>query len=250
MRASRGTTAFDNVLYTSSTLALRPKDGTLAWHYQHAPGESLDLDEVFERVLVDIGDQKVVFTIGKPGILWKLDRRNGKFLGYKETVFQNVFESIDPKNGTPTYRGRHPRAGDQQVGAVVPEHRRRPQLAGDELSRAGRRAHHPAQPVVHGDVGPQDRVHERVGRHRRRPPLLRDARHRRQRRQARGVRREDDERSVEPRAAGAVSDRRHHHRRAASASSAISIARSAHSTSRPARRSGRRGSARRCRAIR
>jgi alcohol dehydrogenase (cytochrome c) len=104
MRASRGTTAFDNVLYTSSTVALRPSDGTLAWHYQHAPGESLDLDEVFERVLVDIGDQKVVFTIGKPGILWKLDRRSGKFLGYKETVFQNVFESIDPKSGAPQYR--------------------------------------------------------------------------------------------------------------------------------------------------
>jgi PQQ-dependent dehydrogenase (methanol/ethanol family) len=104
MRASRGTTAFDNVLYTSSTVALKPSDGSLAWHYQHAPGESLDLDEVFERVLVDIGDQKVVFTIGKPGILWKLDRRNGKFIGYKETVFQNVFESIDPKSGTPQYR--------------------------------------------------------------------------------------------------------------------------------------------------
>ena len=55
-------------------VALRPKDGKLAWYYQHAPGESLDLDEVFERVLVDIGDQKVVFTIGKAGILWKLDR--------------------------------------------------------------------------------------------------------------------------------------------------------------------------------
>jgi alcohol dehydrogenase (cytochrome c) len=105
MRASRGSSNFDNVLYTSSTVALRPKDGSLAWHYQHAPGESLDLDEVFERVLVDIGDQKVVFTIGKPGILWKLDRRNGQFLGYKETVFQNVFESIDPKSGAPTYRG-------------------------------------------------------------------------------------------------------------------------------------------------
>jgi alcohol dehydrogenase (cytochrome c) len=104
MRASRGTTNFDNVLYTSSTVALHPKDGTLAWHYQHSPGESLDLDEVFERVLVDIGDQKVVFTIGKPGILWKLDRRNGNFLGYKETLFQNVFDSIDPKTGAPQYR--------------------------------------------------------------------------------------------------------------------------------------------------
>ncbi|HKB10816.1 MAG TPA: PQQ-binding-like beta-propeller repeat protein [Vicinamibacterales bacterium] len=105
MRASRGTSNFDNVLYTSSTVALHPKDGTLAWHFQHAPGESLDLDEVFERVLVDVGDQKVVFTIGKPGILWKLDRRTGQYLGHKETIFQNVFESIDPKSGAPQYRG-------------------------------------------------------------------------------------------------------------------------------------------------
>ena len=104
MRASRGTTNFDNALYTSSTVALHPKDGTLAWHYQHAPGESLDLDEVFERVLVDVGDQKIVFTIGKAGILWKIDRRNGQYVGHKETIFQNVFDSIDPKSGTPTYR--------------------------------------------------------------------------------------------------------------------------------------------------
>jgi alcohol dehydrogenase (cytochrome c) len=104
MRASRGASAFDAALYTSSTLAIHPKDGTLAWHYQHAPGESLDLDEVFERVLVDSDGKKVVFTIGKPGILWKLDRRTGQFLGYKETVFQNVFDSIDPKTGRPSYR--------------------------------------------------------------------------------------------------------------------------------------------------
>ncbi len=104
MRASRGTGAFDNALYTSSTLALRPKDGTLAWHYQHAPGESLDLDEVFERVLVDVGADKYVFTIGKAGILWKIDRRTGKYVAHKETIFQNVFDSIDPKSGTPTYR--------------------------------------------------------------------------------------------------------------------------------------------------
>jgi alcohol dehydrogenase (cytochrome c) len=104
MRASRGTTAFDNALYTASTVALRPTDGSLAWHYQHAPGESLDLDEVFEKVLVDVGDQKLLFTIGKPGILWKLDRRTGQYIDHRETVFQNVFESFDKKTGTPTYR--------------------------------------------------------------------------------------------------------------------------------------------------
>ena len=89
---------------TSSTVALNVDDGSLAWHFQHAPGESLDLDEVFERVLVDIGDQKVLFTIGKAGILWKLDRRTGAYLGHRETVFQNVFDSIDALTGTPTYR--------------------------------------------------------------------------------------------------------------------------------------------------
>jgi alcohol dehydrogenase (cytochrome c) len=104
MRASRGAKPGDKALYTCSTLAINPDDGQLAWHFQHIAGESLDLDEVFERVLVDIGDQKVVFTIGKAGILWKLDRRTGRFLNYKETLFQNVFDSIDPKTGAPTYR--------------------------------------------------------------------------------------------------------------------------------------------------
>jgi alcohol dehydrogenase (cytochrome c) len=104
MPVSRGTTFSDAGLYTASTVALRGADGSLAWHYQHIPAESLDLDEVFERVLVDIGDEKALFTIGKVGVLWKLDRRTGKFLGHRETVFQNVFTHIDAKTGVPTYR--------------------------------------------------------------------------------------------------------------------------------------------------
>lgn len=101
---SRSMTVFDKALYTSSTLALRPNDGTLAWFFQHIPGEALDLDEVFERVLVDIGPQKVVFSAGKSGILWKHDRRNGQFLGLQPMIFQNVYDSIDPKTGAVTYR--------------------------------------------------------------------------------------------------------------------------------------------------
>ena len=84
-------------LYTSSTVALDPDTGKLKWYYSHAPGESLDLDEVFERVLIDHGAQKTLMTIGKVGILWKLDRTDGKFLDYKETVLQNVFTHIDPR---------------------------------------------------------------------------------------------------------------------------------------------------------
>ena len=104
MQASRGTGPDDKALYTSSTLALRPDDGTLAWYFQHVPGETLDLDEVYERVLVDIGDRKVAFTIGKAGILWKLDRKTGQFIDAKETVFQNVFTWIDRQKGLLAYR--------------------------------------------------------------------------------------------------------------------------------------------------
>ena len=55
-------------------------------------------------MLVDAGRQNLVFTIGKDGILWKLDRKTGKFLDYKETVYQNVFDSIDKKTGEVHYR--------------------------------------------------------------------------------------------------------------------------------------------------
>jgi alcohol dehydrogenase (cytochrome c) len=85
-------------------VALDANTGRLAWHFQHAPGEALDLDIVFERVLVDSAGQNLVFTVGKDGILWKLDRKTGRYLGHKETTFQNVWESIDSRTGEPRYR--------------------------------------------------------------------------------------------------------------------------------------------------
>ena len=101
---SRGNSAEDAALYTSSTVALDPTTGELRWFFQHAPGEALDLDEVFERVLIDRGGRRSVFTIGKPGILWQLDRETGAFVNHRETVFQNVFDQIDPETGRPRYR--------------------------------------------------------------------------------------------------------------------------------------------------
>ena len=101
-RDQRGTNG--DALFSNSTLAIDPDTGELKWYFQNAPGESLDLDEVFERVLIDHGTQKTVMTVGKSGLLWKLDRTTGKFLDVKETVFQNVWASIDMKTGRTTYR--------------------------------------------------------------------------------------------------------------------------------------------------
>jgi alcohol dehydrogenase (cytochrome c) len=104
MPISRGMHTLDKALYTSSTVALDADTGALAWYFSHAPGEALDLDVVFERVLVDAGGQNLVFTVGKDAVLWKLDRRTGRYLGHKETTFQNVWEKFDPQTGEPTYR--------------------------------------------------------------------------------------------------------------------------------------------------
>jgi len=102
--SSRGMTTRQDALYTNSTLALDPTTGQVHWYFQHAPGETLDLDIVYERVLVDADDQKWLFTIGKDGILWKLDRQTGAFIALRETVHQDVFESIDRTTGELTYR--------------------------------------------------------------------------------------------------------------------------------------------------
>lgn len=103
MRVSRGS-GNGATLYANSTLALNADSGKLVWYHSYAPGETLDLDEVFERVLVDDQGQNYVFSAGKTGILWKLDRKTGKYLGHKEMVFQNVYDSIDPVTGQPHYR--------------------------------------------------------------------------------------------------------------------------------------------------
>ena len=102
--ASRGMTTGQDALYTNSTLALNPRTGQLEWYFQHVPGESLDLDIVYERVLVDADGEQWLFTIGKDGILWKLDRRTGAFVALRETVYQDVFESIDRTTGRVSYR--------------------------------------------------------------------------------------------------------------------------------------------------
>jgi alcohol dehydrogenase (cytochrome c) len=104
MPASRGMKTEDAALYSSSTLALDAGTGKLAWYYQHAPGEAFDLDEVFERVLVDRGQERWVFSVGKDGVLWKNDRKTGTYIAHLETVFQNIWASFDPKTGKPRYR--------------------------------------------------------------------------------------------------------------------------------------------------
>jgi alcohol dehydrogenase (cytochrome c) len=108
-RFARGTDG--DALYTNSTLAIDPVSGKIAWHYQHIPGETLDMDETFERILVDADGRASVFTMGKLGILWELDRQTGAFLSAHDLGYQNVVD-VDRRTGKVTYRaGMIPKPG-------------------------------------------------------------------------------------------------------------------------------------------
>jgi alcohol dehydrogenase (cytochrome c) len=108
-RAVRGTEG--DALYTNSTLALDPDTGKIKWYYQHLPGETQDMDEVFESILIDSGGRKSLFKMGKLGILWQLDRTTGKFIHATDLGYQNIVE-VGPETGKVTYQpGKIPQIG-------------------------------------------------------------------------------------------------------------------------------------------
>ncbi len=96
----------NEALYTNATLAIDASSGELKWYFQHLETDSLDLDYVFERMLIDLPvdgeERKMTVTVGKIGIVEALDRITGEYLWDVETVPQNVVLSIDPDTGEKT----------------------------------------------------------------------------------------------------------------------------------------------------
>ena len=100
-RSVRGTDG--DALYTNSSLALDPDTGELLWYYQYLPGETHDMDEVFETLLIDVDGRKKLYKMGKLGILWQLDRETGEFLDAIDIGYQNLVD-VDRETGEVTYR--------------------------------------------------------------------------------------------------------------------------------------------------
>ena len=96
-------TVTNDALYTNTTLAINATSGEIEWYHQHLPTDGLDLDYVYERILVDLPFngkmRKQVVTTGKIGIIESIDRTNGKWLWNKETVRQNVVLSWNSITG-------------------------------------------------------------------------------------------------------------------------------------------------------
>ena len=100
-RDARGTDG--DALYSNSTLALDPATGEMKWYYQHLPGDTHDMDETFERILGDYDGRQSVFSMGKLGILWELDRVTGSFVNAIDLGYQNILD-VSPETGEVTYR--------------------------------------------------------------------------------------------------------------------------------------------------
>ncbi|HCQ98719.1 MAG TPA: pyrrolo-quinoline quinone [Acidobacteria bacterium] len=100
-RDARGTDG--DALYSNSTLALDPATGEMRWYFQHIPGDSHDMDETFERILIDYDGKQSVFSMGKLGILWELDRVTGAFANAVDLGYQNIVD-VDTQTGVVTHR--------------------------------------------------------------------------------------------------------------------------------------------------
>ncbi|AEM42871.1 pyrroloquinoline quinone-dependent dehydrogenase [Ketogulonicigenium vulgare] len=89
-RASRGHDGA--TLYTNAVLAIEPATGEVAWYRQYIPGDSNDMDEAFEHMLIEIEGSDRYVNMGKLGILWQGDPADGAATAAYDLGWQNQID--------------------------------------------------------------------------------------------------------------------------------------------------------------
>jgi alcohol dehydrogenase (cytochrome c) len=94
-----------DALYTNSVLAIRPKTGQIAWHYQFTPNDMYDVDGTNENGIADLrvdGQvRKVIISANKNGFLYVIDRTNGKLIAANPLTRVNWATHVDLATGRP-----------------------------------------------------------------------------------------------------------------------------------------------------
>jgi alcohol dehydrogenase (cytochrome c) len=90
-------------LYTNSLLAIRPGDGSIAWHFQVTPHDQWDYDAVNEPILFDRAGQKLLAQFNKNGYLYILDRTKGTLVRATRFV-RATWADVDSSSGIPAVR--------------------------------------------------------------------------------------------------------------------------------------------------
>ena len=92
-------------LYASSVIAVRPRTGEIACHYQYTPNDAYDVDGADEHVLADVRidgrPRKVMFQANKNGFLYVLDRTDCSLIAAHPFVEVNWATHIDLATGRP-----------------------------------------------------------------------------------------------------------------------------------------------------
>ena len=106
-------------LYTASVLALRPDDGSLAWHFQFTPHDEHDWDANQTPVLIDREwngeERRLLVHPNRNSFLYLLDRETGEFLRATQFAKQNWADGFTP-TGRPLAR---PEAAPSPTGALA-----------------------------------------------------------------------------------------------------------------------------------
>ena len=91
-------------LHVSSILAIKPKTGEIAWHYQLAPNDVWDWDTweiILGELRVDGKMRKVAMNMSRNGFLYVIDRTNGQLISAQPFEKVNWATHIDLKTGRP-----------------------------------------------------------------------------------------------------------------------------------------------------
>jgi alcohol dehydrogenase (cytochrome c) len=92
-------------LYTSSVLAIRPKTGEIACHFQYTPNDVYDVDGTDENLLADLRvngqTRKVMIQANKNGFMYVVDRTNCKLIAAHPYVKVNWASHVDLATGRP-----------------------------------------------------------------------------------------------------------------------------------------------------
>ena len=111
-------------LFTSSVLAIRPKTGEIACHYQFTPNDVYDVDGTDEMLLADLQvngqRRKVMIQANKNGFLYVLDRTNCALVAAHPLVRVNWASQIDLETGRPVLTDVYKRFFDGEEVEVWP----------------------------------------------------------------------------------------------------------------------------------
>ena len=161
-RSVRGTDG--DALYTNSTLAVNPDTGELVWYYQHLPGETNDMDDGFENILIDIGGAALAVQDGQAGHSLAARSRNGCVHPRHRSRLSEHRGRRSGDRRSHLSTGHDPR--DRRRDDDVPEHFRVQELARDGVQPGNQRPIHPHDAQLRaGHVRP-DRTGHRRGRNR------------------------------------------------------------------------------------